>query len=334
MKHAFVWLILLLSMQLALAQSIRVVEQGQPCSIRGLSVVDDRVAWASGSKGHVAISTNGGQTWQWRQVKGFEQSDFRDIEAFSAREAIIMSSGTPAVILKTIDGGESWNVCYRNPDKAYFLDAMTFADPQHGYILGDPINGKFLLLQTINGGQSWAPFAVQPTAMPNEAAFAASGTCIRVNKNNLYVVTGGATARLLATPLNTAKWTYTNLPITHGQASTGAFSVAFGSRSAIIVGGNYASPKLTDSVACYISLPAVTQISLAKSVPAGYQSGVEYLGQETFLATGTSGTNWSTDNGQTWRQIDQESYNTCQKAKRGKLVLLAGDKGRIAILQQ
>src|SRR6185312_4161465 len=106
------------------AQHIEVLQQGKPTSIRGLSVVDDNVAWISGSKGNIAITTNGGKTWNWQQVKGFEKSDFRDIEAFSDKEAIIMSSGTPALILKTIDGGANWQEKYRNADTTYFFDAM------------------------------------------------------------------------------------------------------------------------------------------------------------------------------------------------------------------
>jgi len=114
----------------AIAQTIVPLQQGRSTSIRGLSVVDDSIAWLSGSKGTVAITRNGGKTWDWQQVKGFEKADFRDIEAFSAKEAIIMSSGTPALILKTTDGGANWNVKYKNTDTAYFFDAMDFANPK------------------------------------------------------------------------------------------------------------------------------------------------------------------------------------------------------------
>src|ERR1700761_2922723 len=125
------------------AQQIKLLEQGKPTSIRGLSVVDDSVAWVSGSRGYVATTRNAGKTWYWQQIKGFEKSDFRSIVAFSAKEAVIMSSGTPALILKTIDGGETWQEKYRNTDTTYFFDALDFDTPKHGLVLGDPIGGKF-----------------------------------------------------------------------------------------------------------------------------------------------------------------------------------------------
>src|ERR1700749_943606 len=124
---------------LAYSQSVISLQKGKPTSIRGLSVVDDSVAWVSGSKGYFAITRNGGKTWDWQQIRGYEQSDFRDIEAFSDKEVIVMSSGTPALILKTIDGGSTWQVKYHNRDTSVFFDAMDF-NGKYGAIMADPIN--------------------------------------------------------------------------------------------------------------------------------------------------------------------------------------------------
>jgi hypothetical protein len=41
----------------------------------------------------------------------------------------------------------------------------------------------------------------------------------------------------------------------------------------------------------------------------------------------------STDGGTHWKQVDTNSFNVCRKAKRGNLILLAGDKGKIAIFK-
>ena len=315
-------------------QTISLLQQGKPTSIRGLSVVDDSIAWISGSKGTVAITRNGGKTWDWQQVKGFEKADFRDVEAFSAKEAVIMSSGSPALILKTIDGGANWQVKYRNTDTAYFFDAMDFADQNHGMVLGDPVKGKFLLLETNNGGENWTAVNGAPAALPGEAAFAASGTCLRFN-GLITIVTGGGSSRALMSPDNPKKvWIWVPLPLTNGKQSRGAFSVAFGKDESVIVGGDYENDKKTDSVAFLLPESAPGDYNgLPSKGPLGFQSCVENLNSNTFLSTGTPGSNITTDGGKTWKKIDGTSFNVCGKARKGNLVLLAGNNGAIGILK-
>ncbi len=315
------------------AQNIVQLQTGKPTSIRGLSVVDDNVAWISGNRGYIAITRDGGKSWDWTQVKGFEKADFRDIEAFSDKTAVIMSSGTPALVLKTTDGGATWQEKYRNTDTTYFLDAMDFDNPKHGLILGDPIKNKFLLLETNDGGETWAPFKNMPDALPGEAAFAASGTCLRVTNGSVLIASGGSNSRLISYTQKKEIWDYTNFPITHGKASQGAFSVAVGKNNGIMIGGNYEKDKITDSVSVsYIPRP-FKLLNITVKQPAGFQSCVEYITGNIFLATGTPGSNITIDGGKTWKQIDSISYNVCRKAKHGKLVLLAGNGGKIGILK-
>ena len=109
------------------AQILQLLNSGTSVSLRGLSVVNDQVLWVSGSEGTVGLSTNGGISWKWTRVPNYEKSDFRDIEAFSDREAIIMGITEPAVILLTTDGGNSWTTEFEDSSKTAFLDAMDFS---------------------------------------------------------------------------------------------------------------------------------------------------------------------------------------------------------------
>ena len=331
-KNFALLLVTLLITNVLVAQSIVQVAQNSQTSLRGLSVVNDRVAWVSGSKGYIGITHNGGKTWVWQQVRGFEKADFRDIEAFSDKEAIIMSSGTPALILKTVDGGVSWQVKYKNTDTAYFLDAMDFADSKHGLVLGDPINNKFVLLETTDAGNTWKPFNNPPNALPGEAAFAASGTCLRVVGDNIFIATGGFSARTITGNIKYKKWTVAPLPLLKGKSSQGAFSIAKSSDKIIIVGGDYQKDTHQDSSACYSFEHGLSWQFPDKSA-AGFQSCVEYISDATFLSTGTPGSNITADGGKTWKKIDGTSYNVCRKAKHGKLVLLAGNGGKIGVLK-
>ena len=312
------------------AQQITLLQQGKPTSIRGLSVVDDSIAWISGSKGYVAITRDGGKNWDWQQVKGFEKAEFRDIEAFSDKEAVITSSGTPALILKTTDGGANWQIKYRNADTAYFFDAMDFADKKRGYVLGDPINNKFVLMETTDGGETWKPLKKRPDALIGEAAFAASGTCLRVNNNEINIVTGGTNARLISYSPGKS-WQYVSVAILHGKPSEGTFSFAMGKNNGILVGGDYSNDKRSDSTAVVQQVHPNILFTVASKGPSGYQSCVEFIKDNIFLSTGTPGSNITTDGGKTWTKIDGNSFNVCRKAKHGKLVLLAGDGGKIGV---
>lgn len=137
---------------------------GTKTSLRGLSVVNDNIVWVSGSNGTVGKSTNGGKNWKWFTVKGFEKSDFRDIEAFDAVTAVIIAVAEPGYILKTNDGGETWKVVYENKTKGMFLDAMEFWNEQSGIVIGDPIDGRFFITRSFDGGNTWQdiPFANRP----------------------------------------------------------------------------------------------------------------------------------------------------------------------------
>src|SRR6476620_8025724 len=133
------------------AQSVKILTKGTKTGMRGLSVVDDRTIWVSGSGGQVGRSLDSGHTWKWFTVKGFEKTDFRDIEAFNETTALIMGIDAPAYILRTHDGGENWQVVFKDSTKGMFLDAMEFWNEQSGIVIGDPLKGKFYVARTFDG---------------------------------------------------------------------------------------------------------------------------------------------------------------------------------------
>src|SRR6187549_1424002 len=192
---------------------VEILNTGVKTSIRGLSVVNNNIVWVSGSNGMVGKSSNAGKNWKWMAVKGFEKNDFRDIEAFDANTAIIMAIAEPAYILKTTDGGETWKIVYENKTKGMFLDAMEFRDPMNGFVIGDPVDGRFFMARTTNGGNSWTELAAEErfVADSGEAFFASSGTNFRYLFNqSLIMASGGKNSRLFYDK------TVFNLPMTKG----------------------------------------------------------------------------------------------------------------------
>ena len=301
-------------------------------SMRGLSVLDDNVAWVSGSNGYVGKTTDGGKNWQWTQPKGYEKLDFRDIQAFDALKAIIVNAGSPAYILSTIDGGKTWREVYKNTDSLIFLDGMDFWDHQHGIVFGDPIKDKMQLLKTSDGGLTWQDISanIKENMIVGEAGFAASGTTVRTGANGkVWIATGGSNSRIFTSNNFGGRWKAYELPILQGESSTGPFSIAFyDNRNGIAVGGNYLRDKENSNNVLVTKNGGKSWFKPTNQV-FGFRSAVEYIDKNLAFATGSSGTDVTTDGGKTWKNISTLNFNALQKAKTGSLILLTGTKGQI-----
>lgn len=218
-------------------------------SLRGISAPSSSVLWASGTHGTYLRTTDAGLHWAPAQVPGAEKLDFRDVEAFSADEAYLLSAGPgdQSRIYKTTDAGQHWSLQFTNTEPKGFFDCMAFWDRDHGLAIGDPVDGHFELLATDDGGTHWTmvPTASRPAAVEGEGAFAASGTCIATQGDqNAWFATGGSASRVFRSSDRGKTWQVAETPIVHGQPSTGIFSIAFRDAShGIIVGGDYLHPE-------------------------------------------------------------------------------------------
>ncbi len=303
-------------------------------SLRGLSVVSDKIIWASGTGGTVLRSIDGGKNWSIIKVPDAEKLDFRDIEAFDADTAYILSIGTgeSSRIYKTTDGGKSWKLQFKNTNEKAFFDAIAFWDKTHGMAMSDPVNGKFLLIETTDG-ETWKPLntAQMPKAKDGEAAFAASGTCLITNgKNNVFLISGGTDARVFRSNDRGKTWSVSDTPITKGTAGSGIFSIAmFDELNGGIVGGNYEKPDETGNNLAFTN-DGGKNWTLAKGLN-GYRSGIAYVKNLFLFGVGSSGSDISIDNGVTWHNMDKENYNSIQ-AKSTKSVWAVGANGLVSKL--
>lgn len=312
------------------AQHVSLSQTSSKNSLRGLSVVNDRVIWVSGSNGTVGRSVDSGQTFQFIPVPGFEKIDFRDIEAFNEMEAVIMGIAEPAYILRTDDGGKTWRVVYENKTSGMFLDAMDFYDDQHGMVIGDPLDGKFFIAQTSDGGTTWRDVEdnMRPLADSGEACFASSGTNIRmIKKNKALFVTGGTKSSLIKG--NQKK--ILNL-IEPGKTTTGANSVAVKSNKAFVVVGGDFNQENAVAKNCLLTKNGGKSWFVPATPPHGYRSCVEYLGKKNWISCGLNGVDYSIDEGNNWQWISRQSFHVVRKAKTGACIYFAGSNGAIGKL--
>jgi photosystem II stability/assembly factor-like uncharacterized protein len=322
--------------------SIKILSQQKGVSIRGLAVPNTNTIWASGSKGSIAKSVNGGLDFEWKQVKDYETRDFRSIHAWNEKEAIIVAVAAPALILKTKDGGISWYKVYENADTLMFLDAIHFKDDSNGLVVGDPISNQIFLLSTVDKGENWkqVPSSYFKTPLEKgEAFFASSGSNIAQLSQDNFLVSGGLRSRLWI------NGEAINIPMIQGGKSTGANSMAISpnGNNIMIVGGDFMkdTSRLQNAVGLKLVVEPINnqhwqknrktswEIDYTLRNPNGYRSGVEYVTNSILIACGTSGVDISKNKGKTWDLISTESFHVVRKQPNTNAVFFAGAGGRI-----
>jgi photosystem II stability/assembly factor-like uncharacterized protein len=307
---------------------------GSQARLRGLSAVDAHVAWTSGSLGTVLRTVDGGTTWQNVSPPDTSTLQFRDIEAFDVDHAVILSIGTgsDSRVYVTSNGGQTWTQTFTNDDPNAFYDCMTFFDHLHGLALSDPVDGRFRLIATDDGGLTWrVVVADMPPALSGEFAFAASGQCLVSHGGRAWFATGGATeARVFRSDDRGATWHASSTPIRSG-ATAGIFALAFrDGNHGFAVGGDFTTPD-TAPDALALTDDGGRSWRLVEDAPGEYRSGGTWMTGHVALVVGPTGSDVSTDAGQSWQRFDDGSFDTVDCA-HGNACWASGEQGRVAFL--
>jgi photosystem II stability/assembly factor-like uncharacterized protein len=315
-------------------------QSGTTARFRGVSAVSPMIAWASGSGGTYARTTDGGANWKSGVVPDASQLDFRDVQAVDANTAYLLSIGPGAQsrIYKTTDAGQGWTLQFTNQNPKAFFDAFAFWDAQTGVAVSDPVDGRFILIKTTDGGKSWNQLQTErsPQSLDGEGAFAASGTCIAVEgRKNVWFGTGGAAvARVFRSTDGGHSWKASTTPITAGNASSGIFSIAFkDDKNGVIVGGDYKKETEGGNNVALTSDGGATWTLAEGRRPSGFRSAVAYVpgtrSRPMLVAVGPSGSDFSTDNGKSWTALGAEGFHATSFAgiDAGWAV---GESGRVA----
>ena len=305
---------------------------------RGVSAVSASVAWASGNKGTVVRTIDGGATWTPVSPPDSAALDFRDIEAIDADTAYILSigNGDKSRIYKTGDGGKTWTLQFTSADPRSFYDAIGFWDADTGLAFGDPVDGRFTVVRTADGGRTWTPVpaANLPPAIEGEGAFAASGTCLVVEgPANAWFGTGGAArGRVFRSSDRGLTWSVADTPMMAGNSSSGVFSLAFSDAlHGIAVGGDYRQERVSGDNLVSTSDGGKTWLlarlrsfrSAVAFVPGSKGRGV--------VAVGPGGTDRSMDGGATWTPLGDDGYHAFSFARGPAIGWAAGEQGRLAL---
>ncbi len=328
-------------------------------SLRGISVGDahGEIAWASGTGGTVVRTVDGGSHWTvCAMPAAAEKLDFRGIQAFDAQSAIVMSSGKGDLsrVYKTSDGCKTWKLVFSNPDTPEgFFDALLFQRRDQGWILGDPVNGRFYLALTQDGGDTWIRVnSPSLTSGEKGGAFAASNQSLLLTDEGPIFGGGGAAlyrgkwaACSLSLQYNDPETCYSNayfqqgkVPLAEANGASGIFALSSNLREIIAVGGDYTAPTEATATAAYSTDDGETW-SAPTPQPHGYRSSVAYdVNSRVWITVGPNGTDISTDNGRSWKPLTPDTgkgdaTDADQRWNALALPWVVGPKGRIGKLR-
>ena len=305
---------------------VTVVDPGQ--SFRGLDAVNGRVAWVSGGSspaggvGRVYRTTDGGETWTDVTPPGTQGLTIRDIEARSAHTAVVLSAGPGEAsrIYRTTDGGTTWTETFRNPDPDAFYNCLDFfPGGARGLAVSDPVDGKFQIAATDDGGHSWE--VLPDDGMPDstgEYNFSASGDCLTISGRTAWFGSGGGAARVYRSTDHGLTWTATDSTLPAGEAA-GVFALAFRTPvHGVAVGGDFDAPAAGVDASAYTrdgrswtNGGDLTHLGEDAAWLAGHRPAVLVVGEgqdaEGLVFDGTS---LSTDGGRSWSLVSGTGFHT------------------------
>ncbi len=122
-------------------------------TLYGVHMVDGQTGVAAGIEGHLARTRDGGKTWRFDQIEVehplvdplFSVIEFPDGTGWAV--------GAAGEVVRREAGEGSWKRAKLGQDVLTWLRALSFSDPQHGWLVG----GFGLIYRTTDGGKTWLP---------------------------------------------------------------------------------------------------------------------------------------------------------------------------------
>jgi len=325
--------------------SWRLVPTGTNSVLFGVDVVNSNTVWAVGQAPGVVVRTvDGGQSWQVVTPPDADGLVFHDVQAFDRKHAVALAvgSGDSSRIFHTADGGANWHEAFRSHDAEAFFDSVAFFDHRHGLVVSDAVD-HLRIIGTEDGGQTWhiAPTAGMPAAITDDSGKTVEGvralpTSLVIERpDQAWFGTAGdvGLARVFHTRDRGHSWTVATTPIPADKEKFGIASLSFRDRQhGLALGGgvkdtNASSVVATTTDGGHTWMPGASL--------GGFRLGLARVRKNTTefaVAVGPTGSDFSTDNGHTWKLFDQTSLRGIN-SKSPATCWAVGDGGMAAKLE-
>lgn len=126
-----------------------------------VDLVDTLIAWAGTIDGKCLRTSDGGINWQ--TTVGSPGGEVTSISSIDNQKAlVVVNDGVSTRIRRTVAFGIAWTTVYEDNSAGAHLNAIHMFDETTGYAIGDPVNGQWIILKTIDGGETWNSIANLP----------------------------------------------------------------------------------------------------------------------------------------------------------------------------
>lgn len=281
---------------------------GTTVRLRQIRAVDDAVVWACGASGVVLRTINGGMTWEVKTPTNASVTNYA-IDALDSLTAWVtgtVGGSANFTIWKTTDGGMSWTAQYNNP--AGFSDGIRFFNANDGVCFADPDpwpSTYWEILVTTNGGNTWTrvPASNIPPADSANGEYGTAGSIDVVGNTVWFSAYYSGSANPTKVYKSTDKGnTWTVSGFNQAQGFAGSSFVAFADANngvAVCLDGTTA--KTTDGGSTW----AVTPVT-----GAAFRFVVNVPNRNVYLAVGSSGTSWYSEDGVSWNSLTTGTTQT------------------------
>ena len=143
---------------------------------------------AVGERGHILVSTDSGSNWQ--QLRAPTRATLTAVHFVDGN--VGYAAGHDAIILKTEDGGSTWDRVHYAPDEERPLFDIWFNTPEEGVAVG--AYGYYL--ETHDGGRTWSDRILKPAAAPGDTQESESADEQLADDLHLYRIVRSETGKL------------------------------------------------------------------------------------------------------------------------------------------
>lgn len=306
-----------------------------------IAIVDANVAWSLVQRvtatNHQRFSrtSDGGTTWTTGaiNVNNTTGLGIGNITAVSATTAWIsvFPAGSASLatqgVYKTVNGGTSWaKQVTATFDADSFCNGVYFWDASNGVAFGDKKNNYFEIYTTSNGGANWTRTPSANIASSAATSFGYTGK-FSVTGNTIWF--GTDNGKLMKSTDKGLNWTEINTPIPDFGGGTVTTSVAeftfSDDNNGFILKETYdgATPANYVSTTLYRTINGGTTWTTVTPGAGMYHGAIAFAGPGTLITAGSSagnfGSAYSSNNGLTWTNIDEDASHTTLTIKSATL---------------